>query len=61
MLWPRRTTLRSRRSTIFGPGRRPNANRHWGSAAGLLLAIGGLGMWCGPRVRGQTQRQRASH
>ena len=37
------------------------ATRHRGSAAGLLLAIGGLGIWCGLRFRGQTQRQRASH
>ena len=37
------------------------ATRQRGSAAGLLLAIGWLGIWCALRFRGQTQRQRASH
>ena len=37
------------------------ATRHRGSMAGLLLAVGGLGIFCGLRFRGQTQRQRASH
>ena len=31
------------------------ATRHRGSVAGLLLAVGGLGIWCGLRSRGRTQ------
>lgn len=37
------------------------ATRHRGGVAGLLLVIGGLGMWCGLRFRAQAQRHRASH
>ena len=37
------------------------ATRHRGSVMGLLLAIGGLGMWYGLRSHTQTQRQRGSH
>ncbi len=37
------------------------ANRHRAGAAALLLALGGVGMWCGMHFRGQAQRQRTSH